>query len=232
MANATQVQAIFFDAVGTLIRPEPAVAVVYAAAGVRHGFPLPEEEVFARFQAAWKRQMARDEADGWRSSEGRELDRWQRIVAEVFHSNSPALFSDLWHHFAQPVHWATYPEVAGTLRTLAARGQRLFITSNFDARLHGIVRGLPTLAPIERVFVSTEVGWKKTAPAFWQRVLAEVGVPPSEGLVVGDSVRDDVQVPQALGMRALHLERDGPRSPEPIENLAELLRKSLQANDR
>lgn len=232
MANLRLGQAILLDAVGTLIYPEPTVAEVYAVVGSRLGWPLPQQEVAARFQAAWKRQTAQDEADGWRSSEGRELDRWQTIVAEVFQSNSPALFNDLWHHFAQPVHWATYPEVAGTLRTLAARGHRLFITSNFDARLHAIVRGLPALAPIEQVFVSTEVGWKKTAPAFWQRVLAEVDLPPSELLVVGDIVRDDVQVPQGLGMRALHLVRSGPRSPEPIENLAELLRKSLQANDR
>lgn len=58
MAQLTGVRAILFDAVGTLMRPEPAVAQVYREIGARFGSRLSVEEIAARFEDAFA------EADG------------------------------------------------------------------------------------------------------------------------------------------------------------------------
>jgi len=78
-------RAVLFDAVGTLIRPEPSVATAYAQAGRRHGADLPEDEIGRRFRAALVRQ---DEIDrvrhAGRTDQEREIERWRGIVADVF----------------------------------------------------------------------------------------------------------------------------------------------------
>ena len=50
------VKAVFFDAVGTLIHPEPSAATVYHSVGMRHGSRLDHATVKARFRAAFRRQ--------------------------------------------------------------------------------------------------------------------------------------------------------------------------------
>jgi putative hydrolase of the HAD superfamily len=104
---------VLFDAVGTLICPDPPVAQAYHAHGKRFGSRLTCEEVGRRFHAAFARQEAIDtqpsdqsgrhtpcavrsvpsalqDADGTRSVPAtltgpqRERQRWQAIVAEVF----------------------------------------------------------------------------------------------------------------------------------------------------
>ena len=50
-----EVRAVFFDAVGTLIHPQPSAAAVYAAVGRRFGTRRTEEEIAARFPTAFAR---------------------------------------------------------------------------------------------------------------------------------------------------------------------------------
>src|SRR5436309_68347 len=54
------VDAVFFDAVGTLIHPEPSPAAAYAEVARRHGCALTAEEVRPRFAAAFAREEAAD----------------------------------------------------------------------------------------------------------------------------------------------------------------------------
>ncbi len=74
---------VFFDAVGTLIHPEPSAPAVYAAVGRRFGSRLDVETIARRFRDAFRRQETIDRLAGWRTDEGRELARWPAIVAET-----------------------------------------------------------------------------------------------------------------------------------------------------
>jgi FMN phosphatase YigB (HAD superfamily) len=74
------IQAIVYDAVGTLIHVQPSVATIYATVGRRFGSQLEPDEIRQRFHAAFSRQDRLDEQAGWRTSETRELDRWRAIV--------------------------------------------------------------------------------------------------------------------------------------------------------
>ena len=74
------VRAIFFDAVGTLLFPEPSAIEVYRAAAARRGLLLSSDEIRSRFIAAYQAEEATDQSANWITSEPREEMRWRRIV--------------------------------------------------------------------------------------------------------------------------------------------------------
>jgi putative hydrolase of the HAD superfamily len=205
---------VLFDAVGTLIYPEPPVAQVYHAAGQRFGSASTEEQIGLQFRKA----LAADFAAGSGlarppTSEDGEAARWRRIVAAVFPDvSSPTagdLFDFLWNHFAQAKHWRVFPDVRPALAALAARGLKLGIASNFDDRLGKIARGLPELAPCARVFVSSQIGFSKPDPRYFRAVAAGLATAPTEILFVGDDWTADIEGAVAAGWQSLWLCRDG-----------------------
>src|SRR5687767_6525522 len=108
---------ILFDAVGTLIYPDPPVAEVYLAAGRKFGSQLAAEDVAARFRSALAAEF--DSASDFTrppTSEFAELARWRRIVSAIFDDvpspHASRLFQTLWLHFAEPAHWRLYDDVA------------------------------------------------------------------------------------------------------------------------
>src|SRR5262245_54780253 len=104
---APEIQAVAFDAVGTLLFPEPSAAVVYADVGRRFGSRLDVEEIARRFRAAFHEEEQIDVADDLRTSEEREERRWRRIVKRVLDdvSDGEQCFRRLYDHFARPDAW-------------------------------------------------------------------------------------------------------------------------------
>jgi putative hydrolase of the HAD superfamily len=98
------------------------------------------------------------------------------------------------------------PDVAATLEELRGRGLRLGLVSN-AAYLPRLMKeqlvALGLAGYFSGVTFSSEVGVRKPHPAIYQDALSRVGVEPSRALFVGDRVREDVQGPQSLGMRAV-----------------------------
>lgn len=231
------IRAVVFDAVGTLIHPEPAAAAVYAEAGRLFGSRLDPATVAARFAAAFGRQERIDHAAGLRTDEARELARWRAIVAEVLDdvTDPETAFRHLYDHFARPGAWRTEPEAGATAAELEARGYRVGIASNFDHRLAGVLapgelHGLP-------VVISAAVGWRKPAAGFFAAVCRTFGLQPQEVLYVGDDPANDFEGARAAGLSALLFDPRGrapagvPRVGRPGE-LLELCRGSGAAQRR
>src|SRR5262245_32971097 len=132
-----RIRAWFFDAVGTLIRPEPSAAAAYAAVGRRHGTRLPEDVIAQRFRAAFRAEEGVDRDAGWRTSEAREVQRWRGIVGRVLDDvpDPEAVFRELWDHFARPTAWRCEPGAAEVLAAGERLGLVLGVASNFDGRL-------------------------------------------------------------------------------------------------
>jgi putative hydrolase of the HAD superfamily len=222
-APCTTVRAIFFDAVGTLIHPEPAAGVAYHAVGQRHGCRLDLPTVRARFAAAFRRQEEQDAASGLRTDDAREVARWRAIVAEVLEVTDPeACFQELYEHFADPASWRVSSEAAPVLRALAERGYRLGIASNFDGRLRGVVAALPALAAVQHLVISSEVGWRKPSPHFFAALCRQVGLRADEVLLVGDDLANDHAGASAAGLRALLLAENGEAAVPAQERIARL----------
>lgn len=218
----TGVRAVVFDAVGTLLVAQPRVADVYHLAGWQHGSLRSREEVASRLRevyAASETACPGEPAANLVSplvrqptSEGRERERWQQVVAAVFDDVPdavPAIFHQLWRHFAEPAHWRLAAGAAGVLDELARRGYRLAIGSNFDRRLHAVAAGHPALQACERTFVSSELGFPKPDPRFFASVQALLGLPAAEVLMVGDDWTNDILGARAAGWQALYLAGNG-----------------------
>jgi putative hydrolase of the HAD superfamily len=222
------VQAIYFDAVGTLIHPEPSAAVVYAAAARRFGSNHNVEEIARRFSRAFANEERADEAAGWVTSEERELARWRNIVASVLDDTADpdACFDHLYRHFALPSAWRCEADAEDLLDRLHELGYTLGIASNYDARLHPLVQGFNPLRWLrQNIVVSSEVGYRKPAGGFFQAMCRQAGLEPARILYVGDDPNNDCVGAQSSGMRAVLFDPRGRRRGWPdirIEAIAEL----------
>ena len=220
------VEVVLFDAVGTLIEPDPSVAEAYEAAGRRYGSLLACEEILRRFRAAFARQERLDETEFFgRTDEPRERRRWQTIVGEVFDdvADAPGLFDDLWRHFATSGHWRLCAGAADCWRQLTERGLKLGIASNFDARLEQICQGLEPLAECRWLFVSSRLGVRKPNPAFFDAIAKRLDTRPERILLAGDNLSNDYFAAQAAGWQSVLVDPSGRHAVEHrIATLAEL----------
>src|SRR5207249_2512212 len=101
--------------------------------------------------------------------ESREWQRWRALVASVLDdvTDPDECFRILHAHFAQPTAWRCEPGTAETIRSLRQAGYVVGMASNFDHRLHQVAAGLPDLAGLDHVVVSSKVGWKKPSRQFF-----------------------------------------------------------------
>lgn len=225
-----RIQGIVLDAVGTLIQPTPSVAIAYTQAAARQGVELDPEVVRARFNGAFKGDLVRGEDGPLSTDEGVEARRWREIVARVLPEvpDPGRAFDELWDHFGRPGCWRVFPDVPPALAAIHEAGLRVCIGSNFDARLHGVVAGLPELSSlVDAIVVSSEVGYRKPHPAFFRAACDRLGLPPDRVLSVGDDFQNDVEGARRAGLWALALARpgdppaEGPSVPD-LAALAEL----------
>jgi len=180
------VRAVFFDAIGTLIHPEPPAAAVYAAVAQSLGSRLTEAETATRFRTAFAREEALDRANDLRTCEERERRRWRHIVAEVLPDvcDGKRCFEELFAHFGRPDAW------------------RSDATAAVLVELRGVVAGLPELRPLRHLVISSEVGWRKPAPEFFAALCERARLRPGEILFVGDDPVNDYAGATAAGLAA------------------------------
>ncbi len=202
---------IFFDAVGTLIYPEPPAEEVYTEIGQRHGSRYSAREIAWRFAAAFAREEEIDWVQNLRTSEARERRRWQTIVRTVLGDvRDPAgCFEGIYQHFAQPRAWRCDPDVERVLQALAGRGYRLGLASNYDRRLRRVAAGLPCLCGLQPVVISSEVGWRKPAAEFYATLCRSVDLPAEKILYIGDDPANDYAGAVAAGLHAVLFDPGG-----------------------
>jgi putative hydrolase of the HAD superfamily len=198
------IRAVVFDAVGTVIHPDPPAAVIYSEVAKRLGSRVAPEEISARFRRAFGQQEEIDRLAGLQTSEEGEVQRWRQIVTQVLDvADTEACFRELFDHFGDPSAWRCEAEIGLVLAELAERGYALGLASNYDRRLRGVVAGLPILARLERLIISSEVGWRKPAPEFFAAVTQTFGLPGSQILYVGDDLTNDYEGARAAGLHAM-----------------------------
>jgi putative hydrolase of the HAD superfamily len=226
------VRALTFDAAGTLIEIAEPVGETYARIAGRHGIAVVPADVEARFRAAMSAApplaFAGISAVGLRA---REREWWRAVVRAALGepSNVPAFdrcFDALFLHYARADAWRVFPEVFATLGGLRARGLALAVVSNFDSRLVPLLADLGVGRLVDRVFVSSSVGYAKPDPTIFRVVCSMLGIPARAVLHVGDSMTLDVEGARAAGIAAVLVERKA-RRPAPdgaptIATLAEI----------
>lgn len=81
---------------------------------------------------------------------------------------------------------------------VVSNGQRVF--SEQEMRMLGLYDRL------DFVIFSSDLGYQKPDPRIYAAALDRMGLPAPDVLFIGDSFRNDVDAPRAIGMQALHVE--------------------------
>jgi putative hydrolase of the HAD superfamily len=126
-------------------------------------------------------------------------------------------------------HFEMFDDVAPVLEELQRRGLIVGVISNSHRSLDAF-REHFSLGDIISVSVSgAEHGYMKPHPSIFERALERAGVTAAEAMMVGDSLKHDIEGALAAGWRAVLLRRSGerPASVDPrvsvIATLPELL---------
>jgi len=117
----------------------------------------------------------------------------------------------------------TYDDTHRTLATLRSKGIRLGVISNLATPYARpfFTLGIDKLVDIH-VF-SCEVGLKKPDRAIYAHLLTLAKARSDQALMIGDSMPCDVVGPRCAGLRAVHLNRDGPYNAGSVTTLTDII---------
>ncbi len=224
--------AIFLDAQGTLLKPQPSTAGIYAGVCARFGKRAGQRRVGVVLAELWAEHREHLRAQGaGRYDTSEEATRlWGadfngRVFRRLKMEGEPEPFLEaLWDVFGRPESWRLFPEVKGVVAELRRRGYRLGIVSNWDSRLLPICEGLGLASDLDFLLASAATGMEKPDPRIFEIALARAGVPASRALHVGDDYEADILGARAAGLDALLIDRDGhpPTDARTIRTLEEL----------
>lgn len=227
--TTNHLSAITFDAGGTMIYCDPSPGEIYAYHLSRLGRPVRVEEVGPVFREAWADMQRRTVPgqDRYSSVAGGELAWWGAFVREVLRRldhDAPwePLLDDLYAAFSEASVWKVYPETISTLDTLANRGIRLAVISNWDRRLPEILRTLDLFEKFETITVSSIEGVEKPSSKIFHRTLERLGIPAGETLHVGDSPLEDYTGAETAGLGAALIDRHELFVDEPYRRISSL----------
>ena len=213
---------VLLDAVGTVISPTRPVAEIYFEFGSKFGSHLQQDEILSRIGDARQTVFATGVADAsgqpsFPSNDELEKQLWFDLVRQVFSDirDCTTLFDSLWNYYAQPANWMVYDDVPACLASLSRTGAKLGLASNFDSRLTAIVKSFSELETLDWMFYSSQVGFRKPDPRFYQAIESQIAgaVKPGDTprfLMVGDHHANDVVAPARLGWSSIHLIRNQP----------------------
>ncbi|MCC5876038.1 MAG: HAD-IA family hydrolase [Candidatus Sumerlaeia bacterium] len=201
---------IFFDLDGTLWDHDTAAREAVRATA--SAFGLPPDETIAHFHAV--------NAAIWREISARNFDfdalrreRWSRILAAMDQRDRLEDLEKI-SDFHITRYLGTPRPLEGIDRVIPRLAQhaRLAIATNgFHVSQDPKVAHLGELADyFEFVFCPDDCGALKSDPAFYEALAARAGNPaPQRMLMVGDSLKEDIENPLTLGWQVLWLSGEG-----------------------
>lgn len=221
----SHVQAISFDAGGTLISPQPSVGAVYAEVLARHRVTIQAFALDVRFKEAFQRIRKNPSV---RVSEASERAYWREVVAYTIKpfyrgEHFELIFNDLYAAFSSALRWRLEPGAADILDALRSAGYRLVLLSNSDARFRNVFSEMRLLQHFDAFLLSSEIGYEKPDPRAFAAAEAALGLPPEAFLHIGDSTRNDVMGAFEAGWQSIqYLPTQAPEPGLRIQQLSEL----------
>jgi putative hydrolase of the HAD superfamily len=225
-AHAGNAPAVLFDLVGTLIAVRSSVGTQYARLAAQFGIEvLPEalDKAFPPELAAAPPLVF----PGRTAAEVAELEKevWRGIVRRVLAEagalagfEAPAFaryFDALFEHFSTGAGWRVYPDVVGALERVRQAGWRTGLVSNFDSRVFPLLERLDLSRLLDVIAVPAVAFAEKPDARIFRFALRALGAEASRGVVVGDSIREDVEAARQAGLEAILIARDDRLPPPP-----------------
>ena len=202
-------KAVFFDVDFTLIYPGPTFqAEGYRRACAAHGIVIDP----ARFDAATAASsVILDEVEEQIYTHDLFVHYTASIIEHMGGRGEKVkeVAREIYDQWSVNHHFELYDDVAPVLTQLSQSGLIVGAISNSHRSLdafceHFSLRGLITVA-----ISSAEHGYMKPHRSIFDAALTKAGVRPDEAMMVGDSIRHDIDGALAIGMRAVLLRRSG-----------------------
>ncbi len=201
------IQAVLFDVDFTIAKPGPLLGPEgYRDAGRRFGLALdpdkyPEARAAALGDLEHHPELEHDE------------EIWVRFTEDIVRgmggegADCRRVAEAITEGWLQADNFELYEDALPALAELRRHGLKIGLVSNTSRDLDAFVRhfGLDV-----DVWISSGAHGKvKPSPTIFRAALELLGVEPQAAVMVGDTIPDDVEGAEAIGMRALLLDREG-----------------------
>jgi HAD superfamily hydrolase (TIGR01509 family) len=210
-SHALDVDAVLFDAGGTLIRLDYAFMRACAS---RRSHEV-SDAALARGEAVVRREIDRREAqtDGPRERDADRVALYFGAVLEsagVASAAAAAAAEEIAAEHARANMWrVAMPRAAEVLAQLRARGFRIGVVSNADGRVAALLEGAGLAPHLETIVDSHHEGVEKPDPEIFRRALARLAVPAARAAYVGDIFAIDVIGARAAGLAPILIDETG-----------------------
>jgi HAD superfamily hydrolase (TIGR01662 family) len=200
-------KAVFFDVDFTLIYPGPMfLGEGYRAFCARYDMEVDASK-FSDAVANAAPLLNRPEDDPYADE---IFIVYTRRIIEGMGGRGPNLDAcarEIYAEWAACQHFELYDEVPDVLRELAAAGLRIGLISNSHRCLASFQSHFELQGLIAATVSSSEHGFMKPHPSIFSAALQLVDVAPGDAVMVGDSLRHDVEGAMRAGMRGVLLHR-------------------------
>lgn len=201
------VKAVFFDVDFTLIYPGPTFrGEGYQQFCARHGMSV-EPSTFN--EAVVAASFVLDEAQD-HIYDPEIFIRYTRHIIERMGGRGPGLDAcarEIYDEWAACQHFSLYDDVEPTLTELAERGLRLGLISNTHRSLTSFQSHFELEPLISAAISSSEHGFMKPHPSIFEAGLKLLGVAACDAMMVGDSLKQDIEGARRVGMQAVLVNR-------------------------
>ena len=226
-AQLRRTDAVFFDVDFTLIYPGPMFrGEGYRAFCARHGIDVDPE----RFQQAVADAAPLLDVAGDATYDASVFVAYTSRIIEGMGGRGPNLDAcsrEIYDEWAACQHFELYDDVPEVLRTLVDAGIRVGLISNTQRCLASFQAHFELQGLIAGAVSSFEHGRMKPHPSIFEEALARVGADASTAVMVGDSLRQDIEGALGAGIRAILLDR-GHNPPARAAELAVPVIRSLR----
>jgi putative hydrolase of the HAD superfamily len=209
----SELRAVFFDVGNTLVYPHPSVSEVcrQVLAEAGHTRDLHAIDTYMPLVDAYYEERYREDDAFW-TDEQRTHSVWVGMYSLLcrelgLEAEAVSIARRVYEEFGKPDRWALYDDVLPALQRLTDRGLTVGIISNWDSRLSGVLAGLGLGEYVSTIVSSAEVGLHKPDPRIFELACERLGVKPQRAAHVGDHHYADYLGAQALGMRAVLIDR-------------------------
>ena len=214
--DATGIKAVLFDAAGTLFDTRGTVGELYRDVAIDYGSEATAEAIQDSFLRHWHD-----------SGGPRDKESWKSMVRSIFGevgpvSDFPKFFEELYELFRSLGGWRCFPETSEVLGLLKARGYRLGIVSNFDARLNDVLEALQLESLVDSATIPSSCGYAKPDSRIFDAATRSLDVGPAEAMFVGDNLIEDVAAASRAGLSAVLIHRYPGSPPTDIRSISDL----------
>ena len=213
---------VCLDAGFTLLSPRRTLADALAGLLEERGHPVDREDVRRAWEIADQWFWDEYHRPGNRTwGDDNEIQRtWREYHSVMLRELG---FADRAHELLDAIlasqfaadAWELYPDVEPALADLRGQpGLSIGVVSDWGSNLAGILDQLGLDRYLDFVLASGAVGVAKSDPAFYRLAMERVDARPAEAIMVGDSLRADVEGARAAGMVGVLLVRDSETAPD------------------